>query len=706
MKYSSHIIKLLLIISAAFLCACSAERTAKKAPLALDGILDLEHWDFSDDGIVSLDGEWEFYWKQLVKPGDADLTTSATEKDYFIIPNKWNGHPYRNRSLTGHGYATFRLTLTGIQKNDILALKVIDMATSYRLWVDGELLLENGIVGNSRESSKPGYLPQTAAFRPESGRVDIVLQVANFAHRKGGVWKPLVLGLEKQIIKARERNLSFELFLFGSLLIMGFYHIGFFVTRRKDSASLYFGSACLLTALRIILTGERFLATLIPGLGWEISQTLEYLTFYLGVPLFPMFLRSLFPEFNKKVVNGAFAVGMIFSLFSVVTPARLFSYGMPYYQILAAVYCLYTVYILARAVQNGNRTAIWVSVGVVVLIATVFHDLLLVNEIIYSIPLVPSGLFFFIFFQSTLLSLRFSKAFNNLETMSEELGRYANEMEVLVDQRTRELSDSNRELQQTNQKILESIEYASIIQASLLPDMETIKSHMPDSFFLWKPRDVVGGDCFILEPVEGGIILAAIDCTGHGIPGALMTMIASSGLKRIITGEKCHDPAKILKRLNYIVKSTLQQEKENTRSDDGLDGSICFIDKNGKYLVFAGARQPLVYILNSEVHLIKGDRQSIGYKKSNLDYDYTNHTVEIKNGSQFYLYTDGIVDQSIAGKQFSIGQKRFKDMLQKVHKEDLDAQKELIVEAFNRLRGENDIRDDITIIGFKPHNNH
>jgi len=671
-----------------------------KKPLAKKGVIDLSHWDFKNDGKIDLNGEWGFYWQQLHEPLSTEL---GSKEAYFKVPGKWNGYEYDGKKLTGQGFATFQLKVKVPSTGEILALKVMDMGTSYRLWVDGELLLTNGTVGKNKNAAQPLYLPQTASFLPKSDTVHIILQVANFSHRKGGVWKPIELGWGSQINQERERNLSFELFLFGSLLIMGVYHFGLFILRRKDKSSLYFGIVCLLTALRVILTGERFLISLYPDFNWEITQKLEYLTFYLGVPLFPLFLRTLFPEFNQKIVNSVFSVGVVFSLFTLVTPMSISSYGMVYYQVVAAAYCLYALYALIRAAINKQNSVVWVFIGVVVLVLTVFHDLLIVNEIIHSIALVPFGLFFFIFIQSIMLSLRFSKAFSTMEIMSEQLGIYANQMEELVEERTIELSQSNEELKKTNKKISDSIEYASIIQNSILPDTDIIKQHMPNSFFIWKPRDVVGGDYFMLEPVKDGVMLATIDCTGHGIPGALMTMLASSGLRRIIIEEKCTDPAMILKKLNFIVKTTLQQDKETTESDNGLDGSICYLNTKLNHLVFAGAHQPLVYIMDSEMHLIKGDRQSVGYKNSELDFDFTNHTIELKNEGAFYLYTDGITDQSVGDQKFSLGKKRFKAILQAVHNKDFERQKELIIEEFNRLRGQNEVRDDITIVGFKPH---
>jgi len=702
MKPIAFLSKSVFFILLILLCSCESNTSIKKQPFAEKGILDLKNWDFKKDGVVYLNGNWEFYWNQLIQPKDFRDEKLFNKTGYFKIPDKWNNHQVNSKTLTGEGYATFRLTIYTDQSIDNIALKITDMGTAYRLWVDGKILLSNGIVGKSRETMKPQYLPDIAVFQSKTGIIQLVLQVSNFMHKKGGVWKPLEIGTIAEIKKKRERNLAFELFLFGSLLIMGCYHMGLFILRRKDQSSFYFGIVCILSSIRVISTGERFLIGIFPDFNWEVSQKLEYLTFYLAVPLFFMFLNVLFPEINKKLAQSMLGLGILFSVFTIFTYTRIFSHLMIYYQIITAIFCLYVLLSLIRAIIHRRKGASWISMGVIILIASVFHDLLLVNELIHSIPLAPFGLFFFIFIQAFILSLRFSKAFSDLETMSQELSNYANHMEELVDQRTDELNQSYIELKQTNDKISDSINYASIIQTSLLPDSAITKKFIPDSFFIWKPRDVVGGDYFLLEPVEKGFILAAIDCTGHGIPGALMTMIASSGLRRIINEEKCSDPAMILKRLNYIVTTTLKQDKKNTTSDIGLDGSICFVNTVEKKLLFAGARLSLVYIKDSNLHLINGDRQSVGYKNSDLDFDYTSHTIDIDNNISFYLYTDGIIDQSVEEKKYSLGHKRFHKILNDVSQKPFEQQKSIILETFNRLKGENEVRDDITVIGFKP----
>jgi len=314
-----------------------------------------------------------------------------------------------------------------------------------------------------------------------------------------------------------------------------------------------------------------------------------------------------------------------------------------------------------------------------------------------------------------------NEAYKKLEEQSDEL-RSANEQlreQITVRKRVeKELLESKKKAekeretaQAANEKIMESIRYARMIQRSLLPGTKSIQTYLPESFFLWIPRDVVGGDIYFADFSEDGFIIAVIDCTGHGVPGAFMTMIVSSGLKRIIRDDGCRDPAEILNQLNFIVKTTLQQDTENALSDDGLDAAICFVsgkeiadtesEKKYSVLTFAGAKLSLFYFHDNEVHVIKGNKQSIGYKRSDLNFSFTNHTVYVENGISFYMSTDGIMDQLGGENERRFGSGRFKALLKKNVALPFHEQKEIMLQAFNEYKGADEIQDDITVVGFK-----
>jgi PAS domain S-box-containing protein len=265
----------------------------------------------------------------------------------------------------------------------------------------------------------------------------------------------------------------------------------------------------------------------------------------------------------------------------------------------------------------------------------------------------------------------------------------------------REQAEREREAAEAvNKMMTDSIQYAKIIQSSLLPNFKQVKTYLPNSFFLWMPRDIVGGDMIYAQLVEDGMIIAIVDCTGHGVPGAFMTMVASTQLRRIIRDEGCYEPSNILKRLNFLVKTSLQQDSAHARSDDGLDAAICWLKPDEKTLSFAGAKLPLYYIYNDQLSVIAGDKQSLGYKRSNLDFKFTTHTISIEPSMSFYMSTDGFLDQLGGSKRFPFGNKRFRQLLMKNRHHAFDEQSAQMVRAFNEYKGEHDRQDDVTVVGF------
>lgn len=265
---------------------------------------------------------------------------------------------------------------------------------------------------------------------------------------------------------------------------------------------------------------------------------------------------------------------------------------------------------------------------------------------------------------------------------------------------TRQLKESKQEIEEASEEIMKSIKYAQMIQNSLLPNPDEVKSYIPRSFFIWTPRHMVGGDIFYADSFRDGFVVAVIDCTGHGIPGAFLTMIVSSALVRIIKNDGCRLPDHILKRLNSIMKTTLRQDAERSVSDQGLDAAICFVRLRTKTLLFAGARLPLYYIHNDELNIIKGDKQSVGYKRSDVNFNFATHTIHIEKDMSFYMSTDGFTDQPGGKKNLCFGKTRLGNLLKKISKEPFENHRELIFQAFEEYRGKNERVDDVTMVGF------
>jgi serine phosphatase RsbU (regulator of sigma subunit) len=248
--------------------------------------------------------------------------------------------------------------------------------------------------------------------------------------------------------------------------------------------------------------------------------------------------------------------------------------------------------------------------------------------------------------------------------------------------------------------IMDSISYASRIQRALLPPAGVMSAVFADHFIWWDPRDVVGGDIYWVAAGKNGWLVAAIDCTGHGVPGALMTMIAHSLFERCVQTDFGDDPARILAHMDARLKATLHRGEKTDYVQDGFDAALCHIDVDHGRLCFAGAGLPLYYATDGGIVEIGGDRFGVGDHRRPADASFTNHDVDPALASYFYLATDGLVDQIGGRRRLPYGKTRFKAILNQVCGRTLDQQRRALVEDWRAWGGDEERRDDLTVIGF------
>lgn len=259
--------------------------------------------------------------------------------------------------------------------------------------------------------------------------------------------------------------------------------------------------------------------------------------------------------------------------------------------------------------------------------------------------------------------------------------------------------------------ITKSINYAQNIQNAMLPNEGSYEHLFEDSFILFKPKDIVSGDFYWLFNVSDGdefgvegsernkVIVVAADCTGHGVPGALMSMVGYNLLNMIVYN-KIYEPHLILTELNKNVRSALQQDKNDNK--DGMDMALCVINRKEKTIEFAGAKNPLIVIKNGELEHLKGDKHPIGGSQGQAHRDYTKHTVSYDGDTHIYLFSDGYEDQfgGPESKKFMV--KNLKDLLLKIHKEPFSKQKEILNKTIEEWKGTKEKQiDDILVMGMK-----
>ncbi|MCW9035405.1 MAG: SpoIIE family protein phosphatase [Rhodospirillales bacterium] len=225
---------------------------------------------------------------------------------------------------------------------------------------------------------------------------------------------------------------------------------------------------------------------------------------------------------------------------------------------------------------------------------------------------------------------------------------------------------------------------------------------MQDHFVIWQPRDVVGGDLYWYRRVEGGFIISVCDCTGHGVPGAFLTMIASGALDRALREHPKGDPAELLKTMNRSVQISLGQDQDDGESDDGLELGICRINYDTNEITYAGARFSLFKVSDEgEIKETKGYKSGIGYCKVPIDQAFTNHSLQPTETDTYVMVSDGILDQIGGPKRRGFGKKRFLKLLSSSAGKPLEDQKRIILDEFESYQGGESRRDDISALGFK-----
>ena len=269
-----------------------------------------------------------------------------------------------------------------------------------------------------------------------------------------------------------------------------------------------------------------------------------------------------------------------------------------------------------------------------------------------------------------------------------------------------EIARQKEELAVKNKNITDSINYARKIQDAMLPSAGLFSQILPDSFVLFKPRDIVSGDFYWVNKKDAKIFLAAVDCTGHGVPGALMSMIGFELLRNIINYQQIEEPATILDKLNKGIADAFNKEVERITLKDGMDLSFCAIDTSSHMLQFAGAFNPVYLVRDETITELKGDRISVGLSEDPEKERFKNHVIPVENSDVIYMFTDGYVDQFGGPKEKKFMYRRFRHLLLTIHKLPMDQQKIILEETMEHWKGDFEQVDDILVIGFRPKMNY
>ena len=425
--------RILIVTIVLIIFSCSADKQIKP-PDAVNGILDLREWNFDSkkDSIVSLVGLWEFYWNTFIESPEEQrnffLDKDAANIHYIPIPSEWQDYKINNASLPSKGYAMYRLRVL-MPKTDIpLSFAMTDICMSYRLYVNGVLHHTNGKVGTSEEDSIPFQRHGIFPLQKNAEELEIVFLISNFYHSRAGLWNKISIGSRAQIESNYQNKIALTFFTFGILLIMSIYHFVFYFLRRKDKSPLFFGVMCLALALRTIGMEERVILDLLPFIPFKAIYKLEFITAYVTIAFFFLFIRNLFPEeFSKTILR----ITLLFSFIACLIPVLFipYYYDLPLFRSLQfwlIFSILYSGYVLIKAINKNRMGSSAFLIGVSIFFLTIINDVLYGGAIIYTVNLSIYGFLSFVIAQSIVLAIRFTHAF----AMEEQYNIVQKEIEI------------------------------------------------------------------------------------------------------------------------------------------------------------------------------------------------------------------------------------------------------------------------------------
>jgi serine phosphatase RsbU (regulator of sigma subunit) len=283
--------------------------------------------------------------------------------------------------------------------------------------------------------------------------------------------------------------------------------------------------------------------------------------------------------------------------------------------------------------------------------------------------------------------------------LKENLLRLPSAIEKVISKK--KIEELNNKLEAAHKDIKDSINYAKKIQNAMLPDTALFSETFPESFGLFKPKDTLSGDFYWLKKEENAFFIAAADCTGHGIPGALMSMVGIEKLNHAV--DKSEEPSEILKQLNKSIEIALCQSTLHEHSQNGMDIALCSFNKENGILKFAGANRPLWIIRegNIEVEEIKGTKKAIGGLTTGLGLNFDNHEIQLERGDTFYIFTDGFADQFGGEQNKKLTSKRFKQILLDIHHQPMHQQENFLSNFIEEWKAGTEQVDDILVIGVR-----
>lgn len=429
-------------------------------------VKNLKNWDCNKKEIIPLNCNWEFYWNKLLFPGD--FKSSMNKPDTLLNPGSWGDVKINGKFIGSHGYATYRLKLVNLPKHDLL-LDAYSIQTSYRIFVNGKLSGGVGTPGKNKVETRPGNRDIQVRIPSNVSTVEIIVQVANFHHRKGGFVHAFELGTVNAINNQRLMFYGLDFIESSALAIIGLFLFALFIFRRKDYSILYFSLFCLTLCFRPVISVNYLLATIFPDMSWQLLVKMEYFAVLFPCLFMCLFMKELFPaQLPIKMVKALIAVFSVKILVVLFFEPVVFSWLILPLLFLIPFGVLIFAIAIIRAIFAKVEGAKFAALGIIILLGSQMLKVFVYSGIAPPVyVLITTFDIGFIFMMSLILGSRFSLQFVRVEALQKKTKQQAYEIE-----REKEL------VEEKNKEIVDSIHYAKRIQQALLPSEKYIEKSL------------------------------------------------------------------------------------------------------------------------------------------------------------------------------------------------------------------------------------
>ncbi len=420
-----------------------------------NGVLNLEDANIEEIQSIKLQGEWEFYWNQLLEPKDFKNSENKLNPVFVKVPKPWTDYMNNSVKLTNKGFATYRLIIN--KKPDstetIYGLKISTVFSNYKLFVNRVLITEVGKVGITDALSTPQFKYQDIPLildpeKGNTGKIEVIIQVSNFSHQRAGLQKSIFFGTYEKLRSESRWMDILNLIIIGIILVIGINHLNMYLFRQKDISNLYFSIVSIVMVLRNITTGDRIITYFIPNINWELLVKLDNFSGFGTVPLFALFFYSLFKvDFPKSIKNLIIIIGVLITLLVFATPANFYGKFRMFFEIYILIFGLYLTFgVLLRSAIRRRPTAFFTFLGMFILYSTAINDVLSSMGLIQSAYIAPYGLVIFMIIQSITITVKSAKAINENEDLSAQLTLEKENLEKNITERTQELQSQHDQL--------------------------------------------------------------------------------------------------------------------------------------------------------------------------------------------------------------------------------------------------------------------